>query len=105
MIALLLALGGADLAWRPHIYASFTSISLLVQQAAVKFPVFCPRRFDGLVCPLCINADQFLFSCWSNNLEGLPSNLRHLPNGACAELHQILKTILFRLASFGSASD
>src|SRR6218665_1310955 len=50
MIALVRVLGGADLAWRPPIYASFTAISLLVQQAAVKFPLFCSRRFDGLVC-------------------------------------------------------
>src|SRR6218665_4006473 len=28
--------GGAYLAWRPPIYASFTALSLLVQQAAVK---------------------------------------------------------------------
>src|SRR6218665_1840461 len=44
--------GGADLAWRPPIYAIFTAISLLVQRAAVKFPGFCPRQFDDLVCPL-----------------------------------------------------
>src|SRR6218665_606293 len=28
----------------------------------------------------------------------LPSDLRHLPNGACAQFHQRLKTVLFRLA-------
>src|SRR6218665_1892092 len=33
---------------------------------------------------------------------GLPSNLRHLPNGVCAQLHQILKT-LFRLFWFERA--
>src|SRR6218665_2339820 len=60
--------GGAYLAWHPPIYASFTTLSLLVQQAAVKW-VFCPRRFGGLICPLSGNAEQFLFSCSSNNLE------------------------------------
>jgi len=35
---------------------------------------------------------------------GLPVDLRHLPNGACSQLHHILKTVLFRLAWIGSAS-
>src|SRR6218665_2946022 len=29
---------------------------------------------------------------------GLPIDLRHLPNGACSQFHHLLKTVLFRLA-------
>src|SRR6218665_334179 len=36
---------------------------------------------------------------------GLPVDLRHLPNGACSQFHHLLKTVLFRLAWVGSASE
>ena len=38
---------------------------------------------------------------------GLPIDLRHLPNGACkcSQFHHLLKTVLFRLACVGSASE
>src|SRR6218665_856927 len=36
---------------------------------------------------------------------GLPVYLRHLPNGACSQFHHLLKTVLFRLAWVGSASE
>src|SRR6218665_2426454 len=36
---------------------------------------------------------------------GLPADLRHLPNGACSQFHHLLKTVLFRLAWVGSASE
>src|SRR6218665_880202 len=36
---------------------------------------------------------------------GLPIDLRHLPNGACSQFHHLLKTVLFRLAWVGSASE
>src|SRR6218665_3124017 len=32
---------------------------------------------------------------------GLPVDLRHLPNGACSQFHHLLKTVLFRLAWVG----
>src|SRR6218665_3318356 len=35
----------------------------------------------------------------------LPVDLRHLPNGACSQFHHLLKTLLFRLAWVGSASE
>src|SRR6218665_2230958 len=36
---------------------------------------------------------------------GLPVDLRNLPNGACSQFHHLLKTFLFRFASVGSASE
>src|SRR6218665_1940845 len=36
---------------------------------------------------------------------GLPIDLRHLPNGACSQFHHRLKTVLFRLAWIESASE
>jgi len=36
---------------------------------------------------------------------GLPVDLRHRPNGACSQFHHLLKTVLFRLAWVGSASE
>src|SRR6218665_1641922 len=36
---------------------------------------------------------------------GFPVDLRHLPNGACSQFHHLLKTLLFRLAWVGSASE
>src|SRR6218665_4184031 len=36
---------------------------------------------------------------------GLPIDLRHLPNSACSQVHHLLKTVLFRLAWVGSASE
>src|SRR6218665_195350 len=36
---------------------------------------------------------------------GLPIDLRYLPNGACSQFHHLLKTVLFRLAWIGSASE
>ena len=36
---------------------------------------------------------------------GLPIDLRHLPNGACSQFHHLLKTVLFRLAWVRSASE
>jgi len=36
---------------------------------------------------------------------GLPVDLRHLPNRACSQFHHLLKTVLFRLAWVGSASE
>src|SRR6218665_1343426 len=36
---------------------------------------------------------------------GLPVDLRHLPNGACSQFHHLLKTVLFRLAWVWSASE
>src|SRR6218665_448435 len=36
---------------------------------------------------------------------GLPVDLRHLPNGASSQIHHLLKTVLFRLAWVGSASE
>src|SRR6218665_1378764 len=36
---------------------------------------------------------------------GLPADLRPLPNGACSQFHHLLKTVLFRLAWVGSASE
>ena len=35
----------------------------------------------------------------------LPIDLRHLPNGTCSQFHHLLKTVLFRLAWVGSASE
>src|SRR6218665_981476 len=35
----------------------------------------------------------------------LPIDLRHLPNSACSQVHHLLKTVLFRLAWVGSASE
>jgi len=35
----------------------------------------------------------------------LPIALRHLPIGACSQFHHLLKTVLFRLAWVGSASE
>src|SRR6218665_1394181 len=36
---------------------------------------------------------------------GLPVDLMYLPNGACYQFHHLLKTVLFRLAWVGSASE
>src|SRR6218665_3448052 len=36
---------------------------------------------------------------------GLPVDLRHLPNGTCFQFHQLLKTVLFRLAWVGNDSE
>src|SRR6218665_1952913 len=36
---------------------------------------------------------------------GFPIDLRHLPNGTCSQFHHLLKTVLFRLAWVGSASE
>src|SRR6218665_1208902 len=36
---------------------------------------------------------------------GLPVDLRHLPNGACSQLHNLLRTVLFRLAWIWSSSE
>src|SRR6218665_491853 len=36
---------------------------------------------------------------------GLPIDLRHLPNGACSQFHHLLETLLFRLALVGSAAE
>src|SRR6218665_787568 len=33
------------------------------------------------------------------------NELRHLPSGACSQFHHLLKTVLFRLAWVGSASE
>src|SRR6218665_3458582 len=40
-----------------------------------------------------------------NTWNGLPADLRHLPNGACSQFHHLLMTVLFRLAWVGSASE
>src|SRR6218665_3493102 len=37
----------------------------------------------------------------SKTWNGLPADLRHLPNGACSQFHHLLKTVLFRLAWVG----
>jgi len=42
---------------------------------------------------------------WPKTWNGLPVDLRHLPNGACSQFHHLLKTVLFRLAWVGSASE
>ena len=34
---------------------------------------------------------------------GLPVDLRHLPNGVCSQFHHLLKTVLFRLANRSGA--
>jgi|SRR6218665_111206 len=36
---------------------------------------------------------------------GLPIDIRHLPNGARSQFQHLLKTVLFRLAWVGSASE
>src|SRR6218665_377098 len=36
---------------------------------------------------------------------GLPVDLRHLPNVACSQFHHLLNTVLFRLTWVGSASE
>src|SRR6218665_3941775 len=82
--------GGACLAWRPLICASSVAPSLLVQAV-----VHCG--------PLRYNADTFLFGGWSWN--GLRIDLSHLPNVACSQFRHLLKTVLFRLAWVGSASQ
>ena len=72
--------------------------------SAVLFPLakaamtalLYPWWLDGLACPPCNNAELFLFCGWSNHLERASLGYIHrLPNGACSQLHQLLKTDCF----------
>jgi len=70
-------------------------LSLLVQAVAHCGPLstviwlsHLPARSFSVVGP----------ATWN----GLPVDLRHLPNGVCSQFHHLLKTVLFPLAWVGS---
>src|SRR6218665_189855 len=77
----------AYLAERPPICASLCRPSY----TAVR----CPRRFGGPNRPLCDKAEPFFFCGWSTTWNGLPLDLKHFPNGACSQFHQLLRTLFF----------
>src|SRR6218665_13933 len=88
--------GGACLAGRPPICASFAALSPHVQAVVHSGPLltvtswFHSRSFS-VVGP----------KTW----KGIPVDLRHLQNGSCSQFHHLLKTVLFRLAWVRSASE
>jgi len=66
-----------------------------------------PSVHSNLVIPLACSAAMQTRSfsvvgpaTWNE----LPIDLRHLPDGACSQVHHLLKTVLFRLAWVGSPS-
>src|SRR6218665_2682931 len=68
-------------------------------------PVLCSRN---LVVPFARSATMQTCSfsvVGPKTWNGLPADLRHLPIGACSQFPHLLKTLLFRLAWVGSASE
>ena len=98
--------GGAYLVGRPLICMSFTVLSLLQcrpRRRTLRFALY--SDLVVLFARSARNAGPFLFCGRSNNLDRVSPDLRHLPNGACSQFHQLLKIFLFRLAWVGSASE
>src|SRR6218665_3957363 len=92
--------GGACLAGRPPICASSSALSRHVQAVVHSGPLLTviwwshstmQTRSFSVVDP----------KTWN----GLPVDIRHLPNGACSQFHHLLNTALFCLALVVSASE
>src|SRR6218665_484783 len=94
--------GGACLDGRPPICACSVALSLLVQVVVHCGALSTVIWLSHL---LCCNADPLFFCGWSSNVEWTSNRSKHLPNGACSQFHHLLKTVLFRLAWVGSASE
>jgi len=50
------------------------------------------QKYGGRIRPLCDNADPFISVVGPKTRNGLPVDLRHLPNGPCSQFHHLLKT-------------
>src|SRR6218665_1370859 len=88
--------------------------ALLYARALPPSLLMCSRRtlrlsaHGNLVVPFARSAAMQTRSCsvvGPKTWNGLPVDLRHLPNCACSQFHHLLKTVLFRLAWVGSASE
>src|SRR6218665_2302314 len=82
--------GGACLAGRPPICVS-----------SAGRRTFRSSAHSNLVVPFARSATMQIGSfsvVGPKTWNGLPVDLRHLPNGACSQFHNLLKTVLFRLA-------
>src|SRR6218665_3266484 len=95
--------GGACQAGRPHICASSAVLSSCSGRRALR-----SSAHGNLVVPFAHSATMQTCSfsvVGPKTWNGLPADLRHLPNDACSQFHHLLKTVLFRLAWVGSASE
>src|SRR6218665_3870468 len=95
--------GGACLAGRPPICASSAALYPHVQAILHSDPLLTVIWwFHSPPLRQCTPVHSVVGpKTWN----GLPVDLRPLQNGACSQFHHLLKTVLFRLASVGSASE
>src|SRR6218665_725960 len=97
--------GGACLAGRPPICASSDALPLssCASRRTLRSPVH-----GNLVVPFARSATMQTRSfsvVGPTTWNCLLVDLGHLQNGACSQSHHLLKTVLFRLAWVGSASE
>src|SRR6218665_1127117 len=98
--------GGACVSGRPPICASSAALSSLSSCAIRR--TLRSSVHGNLVVPFARSATMQIRSfsvIGPKTWNGLPLDLRHLPNGACPQFHHLLKTVLFRLAWVGSTSE
>ena len=98
MAVLLPWCGGACLAGRSPICASFATLSPRVHAVVHSGPLVQFARSATM-------QTRSFSVVGPNTWNRLPVDLRHLPIGACSQFHHLLKTVLFRLAWVGSASE
>src|SRR6218665_3176843 len=96
--------GGACLAWSPsYLRELCRPLSSCAGRRTLR-----SSALGNLVVPFARSAAMQTRSfsvVGQKTWNGLPADLRHLPNGACSQFHHLLKTLLFRLAWVGSASE
>src|SRR6218665_1605212 len=99
-------LGMAVLVWLGALLSArvlLLTLSLLLQAIVHCGPLFTVIRWSH--SPTLTMQTRSFSVVGPTTWNGLPIDLRHLPNGACSQLHHLLKTVLFRLAWVGSASE
>src|SRR6218665_903465 len=97
--------GGSFLAGRQHNYLHELCLSL---SSCAGHRTLRSSVNGNLVAPFARSATmktRYFSVVGPTTWNGLPIDLRHLPNGACSHFHYPLKTVIFRLAWVGSFSD
>jgi len=97
---------------RQELTASTTS-SVMNVYGNLKEKKYAWKKHTTSNTNTCIHTDVYTITIQTRSFSvvgpttwnGLPIDLRHLPNDACSQFHHLLKTVLFRFAWVRSTSE